>query len=340
MKRFITNYDDILDSQTNNMNWLNDKPYSDTYKDLAKKWSKLPIYTDKENIINLFNLLDTKQVILIKSGTGSGKTVIIPKLILKYMFLKNIPGKIAITNPKILSTVSNAEYGAKTLDVNLGEEVGYKYKGASKKYISNSTKLIYLTDGLLLSIIANTDKYLKDYVGIIIDEAHERHIQIDLLLKLLKEIILYRKDFKLIIMSATINAKVFRNYFNIKKIKYGELEIYGTSNLPIEQIWAKKNITSKNYLSTSIKICNEILDKALNNNNDIIIFVPTQKDTINGCELISNTNKNLFCVEVFSNMSNENKELAISKDLYKKSGYNIKVIFAIMLQNLQLHLMD
>jgi len=327
----MNNYDDILISHGDKPNFLTNELYSDEYKETAKYWSKLPIYTDKEKTKIFFNLLKNKQVILLTSGTGSGKTVIIPKYFLKYIIDNNISGKIAITNPKIITTLSNAQYSAKTLDVKLGNEVGYKYKGASSKSVSDKTKLIYMTDGLLLSIITNNDKYLSEYAGVIIDEAHERQIQIDLLLKLIKEVLFHRKDFKLIIMSATINSQVFKNYFDIKNINYGELDIYGGSNYPIERIWSNANSDNYNYLKKAIETCNNIIKKSIknNDNNDIIIFVPTQLDTINGCNLITDSNKNLFCVEVFSNISDKQKELAISKELYKKDGnYNIKVIFA------------
>jgi len=315
---------DILNSK-GDINFLNNKLFSQEYKNLAEKWTKLPLYTNIKYIKKIFKLIKTKQVILLSSATGSGKSVLIPKYLLKYFIDNKIEGKIAMTNPKIITTEENAIYGAKTLDVVLGEEVGYKYKGSPKKVISDKTKLIYLTDGLLLASISSGDKFLSEYSGIIIDEAHERNIQIDLLLKLLKEIVLHRKDFKLIIMSATINADVFNNYYNIKGIKYGEIEVSGSTTYPIEQYWSDNNISINNYLKIAVEKCNDILKKK--ENKDIIIFVPTQNDTINGCKSINESNKNLLCVEVYSKMKNENKEIAISKDLYKKSGYDVKVIF-------------
>ena len=184
IKKYIN---DILDSNAKYNNFLTDKPYSLEFKKLATNWSKLPLYQNKTSISDFFNLLNTKQVILVVSGTGSGKTVLIPKFYLKYLIYMNVNKKIAITNPKIVTTKYNAKYSAQTLDVELGEEVGYKYKG--KSMTSDKSKLLYVTDGLILSLISGTDKLLSDYAGVIIDEAHERHIQIDLLIKLLKDII-------------------------------------------------------------------------------------------------------------------------------------------------------
>ena len=226
---------DILDSKGKKKNFLNENKYSNEYKLLGKSWSKLPLYEDEKKVKEFFNLLEEKQVILLVSGTGSGKTVLVPKFVLKYVVSQKLEGKIAVTNPKSLTTKNNAIYGASTLDVKLGEEVGYKFKGAPDDSSSDKSKLLYVTDGLILAKILSGDKLLKDYQCVIIDEAHERNIQIDILLKMLKEVLYERPDFKLIIMSATINSKVFKNYFDNGKLKYGEIEVSGKSNYPIDQ---------------------------------------------------------------------------------------------------------
>ena len=316
--------EDILNKKGKGLNFLTNNPYSEKYKKLAEFWSKLPIYTDIKKIEYFFNLLKEKQVILLSSGTGSGKTVLVPKFLLKYIINNNINGMIGITNPKIITTSSNAEYSADTLDVKLGEEVGYKYKGSPLNSASDKTKLLYLTDGLLSAQISS-DKYLENYAGVIIDEAHERNLNVDILLKLLKEIVLHRKDFKLIIMSATINAEVFKNYFNIDNIKYGEIYISGEPNYPIIQHWENKSINLNNYIEPIIETCNKILKSK--NPQDIIVFIPKINDAIKGCKALSKI-ENVFCIEMFGKMSNENKELATNKDLYKKSGKKIKIIIA------------
>lgn len=334
MDIIYNNINDILDSKGEKKNFLNNEKYSEDYINLAKKWSNLPLYKNKDSIKNFFDLLNNKQVILLISGTGSGKTVLVPKFFLKYVITLGLPTqKIIITNPKILTTEYNAEYSAKTLDVNIGSYVGYKYKGSKKSKYSDKTKLLYATDGLILSMIYS-DNLLSEYTGIIIDEAHERHINIDILLKLLKDIILVRKDFKVIIMSATINSEIFRQYFNIKNILYGEIEITGESHYNIEEHYLEKNIkiNKYNYLDIALKKCLDILKNT--KNGDIIIFVPVQNDALNGCKELNilcdkNNINDLFCIEVFSKMKKSNKDLATSKDLYKEnSKFNRKVIFA------------
>ena len=234
---------DPLNYNNKNVNFLNNNKYSNEYWNYIKKISQFQIYSDRLKLKELFDLFENKQVILIISGTGSGKTVLIPKLLLKYMHDKQDNKITAITNPKILTTINNAEYGAKTLDIKLGQEVGYMFKDVQIK--SDKTKLLYMTDGLVLSMILKKDPLLLNYNSIIIDEAHERQVQIDFLLYFLKQIVIKRPEFKVIIMSATINAEVFKNYYNEENIKYGEMFYPGTPNYSIEQIWLNKKIKKK-----------------------------------------------------------------------------------------------
>jgi pre-mRNA-splicing factor ATP-dependent RNA helicase DHX15/PRP43 len=328
---------DILDSKGKKKNFLNENKYSNEYKLLGKSWSKLPLYEDEKKVKDFFKLLDEKQVILLVSGTGSGKTVLVPKFVLKYVVSQKLEGKIAVTNPKSLTTKNNAIYGASTLDVKLGEEVGYKFKGAPDDSSSDKSKLLYVTDGLILAKILSGDKLLKDYQCVIIDEAHERNIQIDILLKMLKEVLYERPDFKLIIMSATINSKVFKNYFDNGKLKYGEIEVSGKSNYPIDQhfLEPKEKVSRGNYVEKAVERCFKIINS--DKEGDIIVFIATTNDAIKGCKLLKETCpvnmktkcNETYCVEVYANMKDEDKELAINKDLFKKTNiYKRKVIFA------------
>jgi len=328
---------DILDSKGKKKNFLNKNKYSNEYKKLGQFWSKLPLYEDEKKVKEFFKLLDENQVILLVSGTGSGKTVLVPKFVLKYIVSQKLEGKIAVTNPKSLTTKNNAIYGASTLDIKLGEEVGYNFKGAPSDSSSDKSKLLYVTDGLILAKILSGDKLLKDYQCVIIDEAHERNIQIDILLKMLKEVLYERPDFKLIIMSATINSKVFRDYYDNGKLKYGEIEVSGKSNYPINQHFLnpKEKISRGNYVEKAVERCFEIINS--DKEGDIIVFIATTNDAIKGCKLLKELcplNMKMkcnqtYCVEVYANMKDEDKELAIDKDLFKKTNiYKRKVIFA------------
>ena len=214
----------ILDPEGKELNPLTGEPYSDFYKKLAysednsgKKngWSQYPTYTKRDDIINtLYN----NQCLLLTAGTGAGKTVLIPKFALHVL---NYQGRIAITIPKRVPTLGAAEFAAKTLDVPLGEQVGYMVKGDKKA--TSSTKLVYATDGYILAKLTSSDPNLEEFDALIIDEAHERNERIDQLLLLVKDILRNRPKFKLIIMSATIDPKLFINYYKEFGIKHIEL---------------------------------------------------------------------------------------------------------------------
>ena len=187
----------IFDPQGKNPNPFNNKPYSDTYKNLAKFWSNLPAYKMAKDVVETINKND---VILIISSTGSGKSVLIPKYCIH---VNNYSGLIIMTLPKKLITKATADFAAKTLDVELGEYVGYQYRGETAK--SKDTKLLYSTDGSIVAML-KSDATIKEVDILIIDEAHERKVQIDLLLYLVKNAIKLRKErnmkpLKLVIMS-------------------------------------------------------------------------------------------------------------------------------------------
>jgi pre-mRNA-splicing factor ATP-dependent RNA helicase DHX15/PRP43 len=338
----INNFiNDILDSEGKGNNFITNKPYSDEFKVLAKAWSKLPLYTNKKQIEKFFNLIDSNNVLLIISGTGSGKTVLVGKYLLRYFLAIGLTKKIAMTNPKIITTVNNAKYSAKCLDVELGHEVGYNYSNAPEGSHSDETKLLYVTDGIILASLFSGDKYLSNYQGIIIDEAHERQLNIDLLLSLLKEVVKNRPDFKLIIMSATIDSTVFKKYYNVEGIKYAEMEVSGQPNFPIASNWldtkASKQINAKNFLDYAVKQAIEILENTTA--GDIIVFITSQNEAKKGCTMLKDECPNqmkmkrdecstTFCIEVSAQINDKQKELAVSKDLYKVDGFKRKIIFA------------
>ena len=346
LKDIDLSIEDPLDINGAEPNFLNNKNYSSEYIELAKSWSKLPLYQNKDQIENFFNSIINNQVTLVISGTGSGKTVLIPKFLLKYFYLTNkgndnpnFNSNIVITNPKILTTIYNAEYSAKTLDVLLGSYVGYKFRGSPENMVSKDTKLLYSTDGLLLSQIFRGDKLLSTIQGVIIDEAHERQVPIDLLLYFLKNVVKNRPEFKVIIMSATIDPKIFRNFYEKDGIKFGQVEISGQSNFPITSYYMKPEdkINFFTYMDVGLSIILKILEET--KDGDILMFVTSQRETEIGCyklrmlcpgrTIISDKCDSYYCAEVFGKMSDDKRELAVSKDKYKQ-GTNLKrkIIFA------------
>jgi HrpA-like RNA helicase len=320
------NYDiGIFDSEGKNSNPLNGKPYSDTYKTLAQFWSSLPAFSMAKNITESIKNHD---VILLQSATGSGKSVIGPKLCLH---VNDYKGLVVMTLPKKLVTLTAAEFSAKTLDVELGEQVGYAFRGDSMK--SDETVLLYCTDGLVVSIMKN-DPMIKNIDILIIDEAHERKVQIDLLLYLVKNAIKIRKErnmkpLKLVIMSATINESIFRAYY--RDFAYDYLFLSGKPNYPIESIYleAPLNIKSNQYLEEGKNLILNIVNKINSGDKkftegDILFFVCTVSECVKTTLVISELIKDAFVMALYSGFDSELEPYVSNPMKYKELDSNYK----------------
>jgi ATP-dependent helicase HrpA len=166
---------------------------------------ELPISAHAEEIARL---LERHQVIIVAGETGSGKTTQLPKICLR----AGLGGErmIAHTQPRRLAARSVAARIAEELEVTLGEEVGYAVRFTDRT--GPKTRIKILTDGLLLTEIRR-DRWLERYDAVIVDEAHERSLNIDFLLGYLRRVIDRRRDLKIIITSATIDVEAFSAHF-------------------------------------------------------------------------------------------------------------------------------
>jgi ATP-dependent helicase HrpA len=162
-----------------------------------------------EKAPEIIGLLQENQVLIIAGDTGSGKTTQLPKMCLAAGFGRH--GLIGHTQPRRLAAVSVADRIAEELAMPVGNGVGYQVRFNEKT--SANTFLKLMTDGILLSEIQQ-DRFLNQYEVIIIDEAHERSLNIDFLLGYLKLLLPKRPDLKLIITSATIDLEKFSAHFN------------------------------------------------------------------------------------------------------------------------------
>lgn len=306
----------ILDPQGNHDNPLTNKPYSQHYRDLGKVWSHYPAYQKANEILAS---IATNQVTLIISGTGSGKTVLIPKFALHYT---NYQGRIAITLPKRTVTLSAAMFAAETLDVVLGSSVGYVYKGSDKKMVNDANRLVYMTDGSLIAKLSR-DPTLSEYNVIIIDEAHERKVQIDLLLLFLKNILMRRKDLKVIIMSATLDGNKYQKYFH--GLKSNIIHISGQPNHEITVHFLDQ--TSGSYMIEGLKLIEGLVDQGIK--KDMLFFITTSTEAFQLCKSIRLHHPAVYCVEVFADMDSNLKVYATSSDKYLELGnYDQKLIMA------------
>ena len=165
----------------------------------------LPIYQQKAKILEA---LQSNQVIVVESPTGSGKTTQLPIILHEAGYAAN--GIIGITQPRRIATLSVSDFIARQLNTKVPGLVGYKMRFEDATTAETAIKI--MTDGILLQEM-KLDPYLSKYSVIMVDEAHERSLNIDFILGLLKNVLESRSEFRVIVSSATINAEIFSEYF-------------------------------------------------------------------------------------------------------------------------------
>ncbi|GAA1772470.1 ATP-dependent RNA helicase HrpA [Luedemannella helvata] len=181
---------------------------------LAEKKARIPTIAYPEELPvsqrrdDLLAAIREHQVVIVAGETGSGKTTQLPKLCLEAG--RGVRGMIGHTQPRRLAARTVADRIAEELGTTLGELVGYKVRFTDQ--VSGDTMVKLMTDGILLAELAH-DRLLRQYDTLIIDEAHERSLNIDFILGVLKQILPKRPDLKLIITSATIDPERFSRHF-------------------------------------------------------------------------------------------------------------------------------
>ncbi len=227
----------------------------------------LPINQHREEIAKL---IQQNQVVIVCGETGSGKTTQIPKICLQTG--RGINGQIAHTQPRRLAARSVAARIAAELNSEPGQAVGYKIRFNDRSNPDTYIKL--MTDGILLAESRN-DHLLRSYDTIIIDEAHERSLNIDFLLGYLKTLLPRRPDLKLVITSATIDPQSFSDFFN----KAPVIEISGRSH-PVETRYRPLvSDTSEQQDRDLLQGILHAVDELHNESHgDILIFVSGERE--------------------------------------------------------------
>lgn len=234
----------------------------------------LPVSERAEDILAA---ITQHQVVVIAGETGSGKTTQIPKLCLRAGLGRS--GMIGHTQPRRLAARSVADRLSEELNVELGHQVGYQVRFTDQ---SNDDTLIKLmTDGILLNEIQQ-DPFLNKYDTLIIDEAHERSLNIDFLLGYLKQLLPRRPDLKLIITSATIDVERFSEHFSQAPV----IEVAGRS-YPVEHLYRPMSPDEDDYASdlpsAVLNAVEEIeqlerAGKTANSGGDVLVFLPGERE--------------------------------------------------------------
>ena len=241
---------------------------------MAIDYQKLPVYEQKERILEA---LAHNQVVIVHSPTGSGKTTQIPVILHEAGYSQN--GVIAVTQPRRIAALSVSEFIAKQLRTSYPGLVGYKMRFEDKT--DASTRIKIMTDGILLQEM-KLDPWLKNYSVIMVDEAHERSLNIDFVLGLLKRVLRERTDFKVIVSSATMNTDAFADYFasDGKPAPIVQIE---TQTFPVTMVYdppigrtTTETVSGSELLLAKIE---STIDRVLDNKDDgdILVFLPGEK---------------------------------------------------------------
>ncbi|MGN6552720.1 MAG: ATP-dependent RNA helicase HrpA, partial [Verrucomicrobiota bacterium] len=230
--------------------------------------AELPITSRKDDIVAAIR---ANQVVVIAGETGSGKTTQIPKMCLEAGL--GIEAKIGCTQPRRVAALSISRRIAEELAVNWGREVGCKIRFDDRS--SERTYIKLMTDGILLAETQG-DPLLSEYNALIIDEAHERSLNIDFLLGYLKGLLGKRPDLKLIITSATIDTESFSRAFNDAPI----IEVSGRL-YPVEVVYAPFDTASEErgdmtYIDAAVRAAEQVLCEP--GQGDVLIFMPGERD--------------------------------------------------------------
>ena len=196
---------------------------------------QLPV-SQKQDVIK--KAISENQVVIIAGETGSGKTTQIPKMCMELG--RGIEGKIGHTQPRRLAARSVATRLCEELSCEMGSSVGFKVRFSD--HVKDDTHVKLMTDGVLLAEMQH-DRYLNQYDTLIIDEAHERSLNIDFILGYLKELLPRRPDLKVIITSATIDPQSFSKHFSNAPV----IEVTGRT-YPVEVRYRPVEETSAEYL--------------------------------------------------------------------------------------------
>ncbi|EJT1339367.1 ATP-dependent RNA helicase HrpA [Vibrio vulnificus] len=225
----------------------------------------LPVSQKKDDIADA---IAHHQVVIVAGETGSGKTTQLPKICAELGRGKF--GLIGHTQPRRLAARSVANRIAEEMETQLGDFVGYKVRFNDQ--ISENTQIKLMTDGILLAEIQH-DRFLNQYDTIIIDEAHERSLNIDFILGYLKELLPRRPDLKVIITSATIDPERFSNHFGGAPI----IEVSGRT-YPVETRYRPlggENEDDRDQLEGIFDAVDELCDEGL---GDILIFMNGERE--------------------------------------------------------------
>jgi ATP-dependent helicase HrpA len=271
----------------------------------------LPVVQKRED---LARAISDNQVVIVCGETGSGKTTQLPKICLTLG--RGVMGVIGHTQPRRVAARTVATRIAFELKTELGGAVGYKVRFNDK--VSPDTSIKLMTDGILLAEI-HSDPLLKKYDTLIIDEAHERSLNIDFLLGFIKQLLPRRPDLKLIITSATLDADRFARHFGALVV-----EVSGRS-YPVETRYRPLEVSEEGEAQDIPQAVSSALDELAVGGlrGDVLVFLPGEREIRDTAESLRKHHpKGIEVLPLFARLS------AVEQDRVFKTGGQRRVVLA------------
>jgi ATP-dependent helicase HrpA len=248
----------------------------------------LPVSGKREDIRKL---VEKHQVIIVCGTTGSGKTTQLPKIVYEAGFGKT--GRIGVTQPRRLAATGMARRVAEETGSDYGKGVGCQVRFDDQT--CDETIIKFMTDGILLAE-TQRDRHLLQYDCLIIDEAHERSLNIDFILGYLKNLLAVRPDLKIVISSATLDAESFSSFFNGAPV----IEVEGRT-YPVEDFFLPpgKDEELSNHILRAIRWISDIDDQG-----DVLVFLPGEREIRDAAKKLEGQHwKNTEILPLFGRLS-------------------------------------
>ncbi len=267
---------------------------------------ELPITSHRAALIET---LKNNRVTIVAGETGSGKTTQLPKICLEAF--PELKGMIGCTQPRRVAALSLSN----RLQEELGDQgsiVGCKIRFFDRT--DEQTKIKFMTDGILLAESRN-DPQLKKYSIIIIDEAHERSLNIDFLIGYIKQLLTIRKDLRVVLTSATIDTALFSDHFDKAPVIHIEGKTY-----PVEIKYTPPSDEESSFVDQCIEVADYIVHHYPA--GDILIFLPTERDILSCCKVLEGRINHCLTIPLYGRLQHTEQQAIF------KSHHRTKIVVA------------
>ena len=277
----------------------------------------LPIYARRTDVVDT---ICSNQVTILVGETGSGKST----QVVQYLYDAGVAnnGLIVCTQPRKVAAITLAKHVSKEMHVKLGEELGYRV--GMKTVCSPHTRILYMTDHVLLNECIS-DRSLSKYSCLVIDEAHERSINTDVLLAFIKQCLPTRPDLRVVIMSATIQPELFVNYFKQGTASVATIKVSGRTfpvNVIYDPLNDKRHVCDREneHVLNAVRVATDIHFNE--EPGDILVFFTCAREIEKACKAMQELSLTAEILPLHGKLPPEEQQKVF------ESGTKQKIIFA------------